>query len=189
MGEAVIVGEDTFTQPSPWCPEPRYWHCEDNGGATENEVIELAAAFIRALQPEVVAETGSYTGAASVAFGAALARNGHGALHTIELDPDLAARTRGRCAGLPVTVITGSALDWDPPEGIGFAWVDGSWDRDQELDRLLPRMLPGAIVGIHDTAPHHYGWNGYSRNQARYAGILQPVTLRTPRGVTFAQVL
>lgn len=186
---ADIVGEDTFTSPSLWCPDPRYWHCEDNGGATENEVTELVAAFVRALQPEIVAETGSYTGVASHAIGSALARNGHGMLHTIELDPEFADAVRVRCAGLPVTVITGSALDWDAPRGIGFAWVDGSWDRDAEIDQLLGCLLPGAIVGIHDTAPHHYGWNGYSRNQGKYAGILQPVTLRTPRGVTFAQVL
>ena len=128
---------------------------------------------------------------ASHAIGSALARNGHGMLHTIELDPEFADAGAGTVLGLPVTVITGSALDWDPPRGIGFAWVDGSWDRDAEiLDRLLGCLLPGAVVGIHDTAPHHYGWNGYSRNQGRYAGITFSRSRCGPRaGVTFAQVL
>jgi predicted O-methyltransferase YrrM len=177
--------EGQFTQPSPWCPEPGWWHAED-GDATELEVTELVAAFVRALQPEVVAETGAYTGQTSAAIGQALLRNGHGRLHSVEIDPVRAELTRTRCEGLPVEVITGDSLTWDAPDGIGFAWIDGGADRTGEVRHLLPRFAPGALLGMHDMSPRHQ-----VREQTAPligAGHLIPVVLHTPRGVMFAEV-
>ena len=115
-----MATEDTWRPPNAWCPETRYWHAADDQ-ATEDEVTELAAAFIRALQPETAVETGTWTGRTTRAIGAALARNGHGNLHAVESNPSLAEQARQACAGLPVTVITGDSLSWEPPDGIGSA--------------------------------------------------------------------
>ena len=95
--------EADFTPPNSWCPDPGFWHADD-GDATEHEVTELVAAFVRALQPELVVETGSYSAQTSLAVGEALARNGHGRLVTLEIEPELAGIAKAKCAGLPVTI-------------------------------------------------------------------------------------
>jgi methyltransferase family protein len=181
-----MPSEDTWTpRGREWCPQSQYWHADD-GDATEHEVTELVAAFVRALQPEVAVETGSYLGQTSEAIGRALKRNGHGRLYTVEHDPARAASARDRCAGLPVEVVTGDSHSWPAPEGIGFAWIDGSWDRASEISHLLPGFIPGAIVGMHDAGPQH-PFTGQVQPLVT-AGRLKPVTLRTPRGVMFAEV-
>lgn len=178
--------EAQWTPPAPWCPHPHYWHADD-GQATEHEVTELVAAFVRALQPDVVAETGTWSGQTTEAIGLALKSNGHGRLYAVEIEPGVAGQARRRCVGLPVTVVTGDSMSWDAPTGIEFAWVDSGDDRGWDIEHLLPRMDPGAIIGVHDTGPHHP-----TRDQLRpleERGALRVITLRTPRGVSFAEVL
>lgn len=178
--------EDRFTPSAPWCPDPQHWHSDD-GEATEHEITELVAAFVRALQPEVAVETGTWTGQTTEAIGVALRENGHGHLHAVEVDPGLAGQARRRCIGLPVTVVTGDSASWEVPEGIGFAWVDSGTTRGQDIEHLLPRMNPGAVIGVHDTAPHHTVRGQLNPMEER--GALRVITLHTPRGVSFAEVL
>jgi hypothetical protein len=176
--------EDTWREPNEWCPVTRWWTAADDQ-ATEDQVIELVAAFVRALQPEVAVECGTWTGLATLAMGEALSRNGHGHLWAVELDAARAEQAERACTGLPVTVIQGSSTAWQPPESIGFAWVDGAADRVAEVEYLLPHMLQGAILGVHDTGPLHAS----GRMDALLAHPrLRTITLRTPRGVSFAEV-
>lgn len=191
-----MIPEDRWTSPSPWCPHPGWWHA-DTADATEREVSLLVSAFVRALQPETVAETGTNSGQTALAIAEALRGNGHGHLWTIETDPALAESARELLAGYPVTVIHGSSLDWSPPQ-IDFAWLDsgpltgsaGGADcgalRREELSRWLPRFTPGAVIGVHDTAPHHPVMRALEP-VLRAQGMMF-LNLRTPRGVLFAQV-
>lgn len=180
-----MATEDVYTPSVPWCPRPQLWHADDGNG-TEHEVTELVAAFVRALQPGVVAETGAYTGQTSVAIGTSLLRNGHGKLWTVEIDPERAALARSRCMGLPVEVITGNSLSWDAPGDIRFAWIDGGRDRAAEIIYLMKSFAPGAVVGMHDAGPQH-GFMAQVQPLVA-AGHLKPITLHTPRGVMFAEV-
>jgi len=184
--KTVKVTEDTWTPPNWWCPEPQHWHADD-AQATEHEVTELVAAFVRALQPDVAVETGTWTGQTTQAIGRALVRNGHGHLHAVEILPQYAEMARVLCAYLPVTVVTGDSTTWDPPGGIGFAWVDSGQARGADIELLLPRMLPGAIIGMHDGGPQHPFRGQLGALEAR--GLVRAVTLRTPRGVCFAEVM
>ncbi len=179
--------ESAHTGPSPWCPRPDWWHA-DTPGATEDEVTELVAAFTRALQPEIVIETGAGWGHTSAAIGRALDRNGHGHLWTIEIDPAQADTAAQRCRGLPVTVTCGDSLTWDPPSPADLAWIDsGIGIRQAEIARWRGRFSERAVIGVHDTGPQH-----------PVLGLLEPLfaegvlyggfTLHTPRGVTFARV-
>jgi len=180
------LAEDRFTPPSAWCARPGDWHSDD-AQATEHEVSELVAAFARALQPEIVVETGSNSGQTTEAIGRALARNGHGHLYSLEIDPVMADMAEARCAGLPVTVVRGDSLSWSPPGEVGLAWLDSETGiRHLELQRLRRFLAEGAVVGIHDTGPQHQA--------ARLllplvqSGEFTAITLRTPRGVTFGTV-
>lgn len=184
-----MAEESEFTPSSDWCPRPEHWHSED-ADATEHEVTELVAAFVRALQPELVVETGTYHGHTAKAIGQALVANGHGELVTIEIDHINAARAAQRCRNLPVHVMRGDSTAWTPPPGnlIGFGWFDsGLHVRHLEIEGLLPHFAPGAIIGVHDTGPQHPVRG--CLNELVYGGHLSPIHLRTPRGVTFAEVL
>ena len=182
-----MTTEDHWTQPSDWCPNPKWWHA-DTTDATEHEVTNLVAAFVSALQPDLVVETGSNTGQTSQAIGRALRINSHGVLDTIESDADLHQAAIAMCVGLPVNCIHGSSLDYIPAGQIGFAWFDSDVHiRHLEVERFLPHFATGAIFGVHDTGPQHPVKN-YLQPLVDQGRII-PITLRTPRGVTFAQVL
>lgn len=184
MTDQPIVTEDTFTRPHPGCPNPNYWHATDMQ-STEIEVTELVAAFVRAIQPEYVVETGSCWGQTAQAIGEALKQNGHGRLVTLEPDERRAEFTRERCKGLPVTVYQVESLQFTPIHPIGFAWLDSLLElRVPEYHHLRPWMRPGTVVGFHDTAPNH----GVYGDHVRALPGVGIIHLRTPRGVTFAQV-
>ena len=178
--------------PAWWCPDPARWH-SDNDDASEHEVSALAAAFVTALQPDVVIETGSHTGQTSRAIGEALARNGQGMLYTIEIEGPFYEEARAACEGLPVTVIHGDSMQWitsgDMPDGVGFAWIDGLWEhRIPEIEALYPHFTPGAVCGIPDTGPQ-FPWMAEQFRPLTEAGKIRLLNLRTPRGVSFAQIL
>jgi len=180
-----VVPESTWTSAKPWCPHPEHWHSTDPQ-STEIEVSELVMGFIRALQPDYVIETGSCLGQTSQAIGLALYANGHGRLDTLEPAADRAEVTRARCTELPVTVHEVASLDFLPAQRVDFAWLDSRFElRIPEFMRYRDWMEPGAIVGFHDTAPHHAeSWG----EMIDAVDGLRSIRLRTPRGVTFAEV-
>jgi len=184
--------ESRFSSPNGWCGSPQLWHADDDQ-ATEWEVSELVAAFVRALQPEHVIETGTYTGQTSEAIGRALQKNGHGILTTFEIDGRRATRAATRCRGLPVHVVRGRALDEIDAGALrglpwaGLVWIDSDPAvRAKELLAVAPYLGPGAVIGIHDTRPGRPAAVSLDRLVA--SGKLDALTLRTPRGVTFAQI-
>lgn len=179
--------ESRFTGPREECPHPEYWHSTDTD-STEEEVTELVAGFVRALQPEIVVETGTAFGQTAYAIGDALQANGHGHLWTVENDPERAAECADALAGLPVTVVNGSSMNFTPPNGIGFAWFDSLFHlRAAEFLRYLPHMRPAATVGFHDCGPQHPLRPDIEALAGD--GLLRPIYLPTPRGVVFAEVL
>lgn len=196
-----MATEDRWTRPSAWCPRPAYWHSEDDD-ATEQEVSVLVHGFIRALQPEVVVETGTNTGQTAKAINDALVLNGHGHLWTLEIKDSLASSAEALLGGpgCATTVVRQHSLSWMPPGLIDFAWIDTGPTTDvrgperdsepnlrrDEIARWLPKFTSGAVIGVHDTAPHH-AIMGTLLPLFRQHGIMF-LNLRTPRGVLFAQV-
>lgn len=180
-----LMSESSFTAPRPDCPRPELWHAVD-AYSTEVEVSELVATFVRALQPELVVETGTCVGLTALMIGQALAANGHGRLVSLEVNDELAAGARQTCAGLPVEILTMSSMDYVPGEPIGFAWFDSLLSlRVAEFERFRPWLTAGTIVGFHDTGPQ---FGQYGDDVAQIPGT-RSIRLRTPRGVTFAEVL
>lgn len=189
----AAVPESTFTPVRPDCPHPEYWHAAD-GDSAEVEVTELVAAFVRALQPEVVLETGTAFGQTAEAIGRALAANGHGHLLTYEPDPERAQVAIDRVAGLPVIVVQAPSLapngQEHPGDGrpIDFAWFDSLvYLREAEFRAYHHRLVPGSVVGFHDTGPQHTVRPAVERLAAE--SLLRPIFLPTPRGVAFVEVL
>jgi predicted O-methyltransferase YrrM len=189
--------ESTWTEPRADCPHPERYHAPDPD-TTETEVTTLVAAFVTALQPDVVVETGSAFGFTSQAIGEALHANGQGMLYTYEVDRDRARDTLNRVAGLPVIVAQRPSLAGIADLiGIGhekrvrFAFLDSLLElRVPELQAIRPLLAPGAIVGVHDCGePEHTKYGAFSREVAVAAMKLgfNRISLPTPRGVTFLQ--
>ena len=179
--------EAEFTSPRADCPHPERWHSRDIQSA-EVEVTTLVSALVRAMQPDLVVETGTAYGQTARAIGKALQKNGHGELHTMDTNPALARRAERLCARLPVVVTCESSLDFVPPAPVDFAWFDSLIDlRIQEFRRYLPHMHSGTVVGFHDVGPQHPGLAEGIRQLAD-EGCLVPLFLPTPRGVCLAQV-
>lgn len=177
--------ESRWTPARPDCPHPEYWTSTD-AHSTELEVSELVAAFVRALQPEYVIETGTCWGQTAELIGHALRMNRHGRLISLEVDQEKIEFSRNRCGGLPVEITKCSSLEFTPTETIGFAWFDSLLDlRIPEFVRYREYLVPGSFIGFHDTGPQ---FGAFGPMIATLPGI-RPVTLPTPRGVTFAQIL
>ena len=181
----TTTSEATWTAPRPDCPHPDRWHATDPQ-STELEVTELVGAFIRALEPDYVVETGTCIGQTAWMIGQALQANGHGRLDTLEYDAERCVYARDICEGLPVTVHQVDTMLFTPTEPIGFAWFDSELHlRVPEFERFRPHIIPGAIVGFHDTGPHKGLW---SQRLFELPGT-RAIRLPTPRGVTFLEVL
>jgi len=188
----MIGTEDHWTPPSSWQPNPQWWHADtDDPDAAETEVSYLLRAMIRATQPEVVVETGTAAGVTAELIGKALLMNGHGHLYTAEIDGEAAANAKERLAGLPVTVTCIDTFYWDPPSPIDFAWIDSgdAKARVTEIRHWWHLFSPGALIGVHDTAPNQ-GREVLADLLREFisANDVPELWLRTPRGVTFLQV-
>jgi predicted O-methyltransferase YrrM len=171
--------ESRWTSPREECPHPEWWHSDDDE-STELEVTLLVSAFVRALQPECVVETGSAFGQTAYAIGAVLRANSHGHLHSLEANPDRAAAARARVDGLPVEIIEADTLLWEPPHAVDFVWFDSALNiRVAEFRRYRPSLSPRCVVGFHDAGPQH----GIRQDIEALAG--EWIYLPTPRGVIF----
>jgi len=183
----TYVSEAEFTPANDVCPHPEFWHALDVQSA-EVEVCLLVAGLVRGLQPDLVVETGTAHGLMASHIGAALLANGHGWLETTEIEDDLVAEARERCDGLPVTVIHGSSLDYQPSLPIDFAWFDSLVGlRVPEFMRYRSAMHAGTLVGFHDTGPQH-SLRPHLETLAA-TGQIQPIFLPTPRGLCLATLL
>src|SRR3546814_12508247 len=95
--------ESRFTESRKDCPHPERWHSPDSD-STEIEVSRLAAAFVEALRPDLVIETGSAFGQPAELIGQVLHTAGVDHLITLEAGPARGDATAHRVAGLPVQV-------------------------------------------------------------------------------------
>jgi predicted O-methyltransferase YrrM len=183
----MTTSEAVWTAARAECPFPQYWHASD-AYSTEDEVTVLVAAMVTALQPDFVVETGSCIGNTTEAIGHALKANGHGRLVSLEIDPAMQAGAQARCAGLPVSVLNVSSMDFTPTENVDFAFFDSDCKlRPLEFERYLPWMHSRTVVGFHDTGPQHPVRELLARLEA--SGLLvSPLYLPTPRGVCFSRV-
>jgi cephalosporin hydroxylase len=115
-------------------------------------------AMVRAAQPDLVVETGTHLGLGSCVIAAALIRNGHGRLTTIDIDP-----AAGHLIGEPYASVidrrTGSSVEaLAGTRGVDIFLHDSLHTYEyesSELKAVEPNLAPGAIVlsdNAHDSA-------------------------------------
>lgn len=174
-----------LTMPEPYShvrPDDWFLYTTPDEEAPESEVIELITAFVRALKPRVVVETGTAEGHTAEAIGRALAKNGCGALTTVEIDAEKVDRCRKRLAGLPVDVVHGAAQSLVITEQIDLLFIDGNLEeRSNEYMHFESQLRRGGIALLHDTLK----FNPPQQLVAALPGA--QVWLNTPRGLTVIQ--
>lgn len=193
-----VPPESAHTVAHAVAPRPDLWHAPD-GESTESEVSELVGALVRALQPELVVETGTAYGYTTLEIAKALLANGHGHCVSLEVDHDRLVAAAQLLANHEISpdvveLREQSSLDYTPPRAIGFAWFDSLYElRAMEFRRYreLGVLPAGTIVGFHDWTSgirRHYLDVRNEIRKLEEDGLLTPVFLPTPRGVAIAQV-
>lgn len=195
-----MESEARFTPPRADCPHPERWHSPD-ADSTEIEVSRLVAAFVEALRPDLVIETGTAFGQTAELIGDALGGVPDSWLITFETDPERVRQARERCVATRVDVrqepslegiaaLIGLVRTGESPR-VGFAWLDSLFElRVPELRLIRPILMPDAVVGIHDCGePGRTKYNDFAKSVASEAQALgfARISLPTPRGVTFLQ--
>jgi hypothetical protein len=106
-------------------------------------------ALVRATQPDRVVETGTHLGLGSCVIAAALLRNGHGRLTTIDIDPEAGYLIGEPWAGV-IDRCTGSSVDLLATTGDVDMFLHDSLHtyeyEAKELAAVEPNLRPGAIV-------------------------------------------
>ncbi len=174
------------------CPEPSRWTAPD-GEATEIEVSRLVGAFVLALKPDYVVETGAYHGDTSAEIGLALQTLGRGRLVSVELEIAHGEQVRARCAGLPVSVAVGRASEFLPAEPIDLLFIDCELSgRLNQLRHFKHYASPRCVILYHDSAL----WEAAEGVKEMHADrqlavdegtVLPWVLLPTPRGLAITR--
>lgn len=168
-----------------------------DGHATDIETLEVLFALVRLQKPEVVVEAGTYRGHGAIFMGSACKQNKGGMVHTA--DPF----DNGQMATLNNAGLSWWVRYW--PEDylsmletisgpIDLAFIDASAPdatgarlRWEHFEATLPRMRPGGMVCVHDTAADDWsdGEGGISVNRIRERC---QINLTTGRGLSIYHV-
>lgn len=146
------------------------FHVRNDSGSTEFEFLNLLHAFTMTIKPDLVLETGTFTGMGTVAIAHALSWNGFGRLLTVDLEDCAEAKAvvqRYALAHLVEFIQSDSKEFCATYSGNPFdmAFIDSGDGRLIESNALCQRskLTKGAPVFVHDTSPFRVGmatsWN------------------------------
>src|ERR1700741_2792930 len=79
------VLQQEYHKPTPECPHPERWHMYDSMTA-EVEVLDFLKAIVTTIKPELVVETGTFSGLSTLRIAEGLKANGFGRVITCEYD-------------------------------------------------------------------------------------------------------
>ncbi len=144
---------------------------------SEIEMLVLMWALVVMLKPQLVLETGTDSGVMARALGQACQANGFGRVVSAETNGDLVESARKLCAGLPVSIHHGPALDL-PIRRADLLYLDSSYESRLEE---LARVRRGAVAVVHDTA-REVDFGQQARDMCR-----RHIQVVTPRGFTIIQ--
>ena len=179
-----------YHRATPECPHPERWHMYDSLSA-EVEVLDFLKALVTALKPELVVETGTFSGLSTLRIAEGLQANGFGRIVTCELDKKVydAACQRFAASGLAdwIDARNESSLEMQVDGRIDLLFCDSEGPlREQEVRRFLPQVNPNGLILIHDASSSlKIVREAALRLEAE--GLLSVLLLPTPRGLVMAQ--
>jgi len=179
-----------YHRATPECPHPERWHMFDSMTA-EAEVLEFLRTTVTTLKPELVVETGTFSGISTLWIAESLKANGRGRVITCEFDPKVYENARARIAtsGLAewIELRNESSLDMRVEGTIDLFFSDSDLPiREREIRRFLPQINPFGLILMHD-ASSHLKIVREAGLKLEQEGLISVVLLPTPRGQVVAQ--
>lgn len=179
-----------YHRATPECPHPKRWSMYDSMTA-EVEVLEFLRTLVTTLKPELIVETGSFSGVSTIAFAEGLQSNGFGKIISCEYDEKVYAVARERVDRSEVAAYIDlrheSSLEMKVEGRIDLFFSDSDIPiREQEVRRFLPQINPYGVILMHDASSHlKIVREGALRMEEE--GLISAVLLPTPRGLVMAQ--
>jgi predicted O-methyltransferase YrrM len=179
-----------YHRATPECQHPERWHMFDSMTA-ETEVLEFLRTAVTTIKPELVVETGTFSGISTLWIAEGLKANGRGRVITCEFDPKVYENAKARIAtsGLAqwIELRNESSLDMEVDGTIDLFFSDSDLPiREQEIRRFLPQINPFGLILMHD-ASSHLKIVREAALKLEQEGLISVVLLRTPRGLVVAQ--
>jgi len=179
-----------YHRATPECPYPERWHMFDSMTA-EAEVLEFLRTVVTTIKPDLVLETGTFSGISTLWIAEGLKANGRGRVVTCEFDPKVHENAKARIAasGLAdwIELRNESSLEMKVDGTIDLFFSDSDMPiREQEIRRFLPQINPYGLILMHD-ASSHLKIVREAALKLEQEGLISVVLLRTPRGLVVAQ--
>ena len=179
-----------YHRPTPECPHPERWSMFDSMTA-EVEVLEFLRNIVTTIKPDLVVETGTFSGISTLWIAEGLKLNSRGRIITCEFDPKVyeSAKARIAASGLAdwIELRNESSLDMKVEGKIDLFFSDSDMAiREQEIRRFLPQINPYGLILMHDASSHLKIVRDAALTLER-EGLISVVLLRTPRGLVVAQ--
>ena len=184
------VLQPEYHRATPECPHPERWHMYDSMTA-EVEVLDFLKAIVTTIKPELVVETGTFSGLSTLRVAEGLQANGFGRVITCEYDAKVfaAAQQRFASSGLGewIEARNASSLEMNVEGRIDLLFCDSDAPiREKEVRKFLPQMNPQGLILLHDASSSMKTVReGALRLEAE--GLLSVLLLPTPRGLVLAQ--
>jgi predicted O-methyltransferase YrrM len=184
------VLQQEYHKPTPECPHPERWQMYDSMSA-EVEVLEFLKALVITIKPELVVETGTFSGLSTLHIAEGLKANGVGRVITCEYDPKVFASAQKRFAssGLDqwIEARNESSLEMKVDGRIDLLFCDSDAPlREQEVRRFLPQINSHGLIVMHD-ASSVMKTVREAALKLESEGLLSVLLLPTPRGLVLAQ--
>jgi predicted O-methyltransferase YrrM len=179
-----------YHRATPECPHPERWQMFDSMTA-EAEVLEFLRTVVTTIKPELVVETGTFSGISTLWIAEGLKANGRGRVITCEFDATIYENAKKRIeeSGLSewIELRNQSSLEMQVEGTIDLFFSDSDMPiREQEIRRFLPQINPYGLILMHD-ASSHLKIVREAALKLEEAGLISVVLLPTPRGLVVAQ--
>jgi predicted O-methyltransferase YrrM len=157
----------------------------------EAEVLEFLRTLVTTIKPELVVETGTFSGMSTLWIAEGLKANGLGHIITCEYDDEIYenAKARIQASGLAqwIELRNQSSLEMTVEGTIDLFFSDSDMPiREQEIRRFLPQINPHGLILMHD-ASSHLKIVREAALKLEQDGLISTVLLPTPRGLVLAQ--
>jgi prolipoprotein diacylglyceryl transferase len=184
------VLQQEYHKPTPECAHPERWHMYDSMSA-EVEVLDFLKTLVMTIKPELVVETGTFSGLSTLHIAEGLQANGFGRVITCEYDAKVFASAQKRFAssGLEdwIEARNESSLEMKVDGRIDLLFCDSDAPlREREVRRFLPQINPHGLIVMHD-ASSALKTVREAALKLESEGLLSVLLLPTPRGLVLAQ--
>ncbi|HZU43840.1 MAG TPA: CmcI family methyltransferase, partial [Terriglobales bacterium] len=166
------------------------WSMYDSMTA-EVEVLEFLRTLVTTVKPELIVETGTFSGLSTLWMAEGLQQNGRGRIVTCEFDPVVFAKAKERFDASElkkwIDLRNQSSLELQVEGQIDLLFSDSDMPvREQEVRHFLPQMNPYGLILMHDASSHLKVVREAALKLER-EGLISVVLLPTPRGLVVAQ--